>query len=123
MATFDDFIETADELIRENGAAVTLTRPGAGAYDPLLEIEGTADTTATVRAVGLPPGRSAAFVLGSLIGRKILQFYIAQKDQTLVAKQGDLITWVGGVIYKILWTTTYDPAGDGAIMTIAYGEA
>lgn len=121
MATYQSFIDLADKMIRAKGASATLTRPGDTGFDPVTQTATPDPDAATVRAVGFPPSRQAEHHIGSLVGRTVMEFYIALKSQTIVPSPGDLLRWAG-VEYRVIWSQTYDPAGDGAIFTLAYGE-
>lgn len=122
MATYDSAINAADGLIRRKGRAVTLTRTTAGTFNPVTQAEtGAVTTTHAFRAVGLPPGKSAEFRVGSLVGRNVVELHMAQKGQTVRPSPGDAVTW-DAASWTIFWSRTYDPAGDGAIYTLAYAE-
>lgn len=122
MGKYDGLSRTALNLIKAKGAATTLTRRTAAGFDPVTQIETTpSETTATFQAVGLPPARDAEKLIGSLEGRKLQLFYLAMFGQTLTPSEGDELAW-GGVPYTLIWKQTYNPAADGAILTVAYGE-
>lgn len=114
---------TAQRLLQRKGRRITLTRPGQGTID---EVAGTrtpgGDLTATFNVVGLPPGKSAEYQIGTLLGRVIEQFYMARVTGSLDPLPGDVIPWKGTTL-KLIWVATYDPDASGAILHMAYGEA
>lgn len=115
---------TAKRLLTAKGQRIIITRSGQGTAD---EIAGTrsagTDMTGLFACVGLPPGKSAEFQIGSLIGREIVSFYLARvAGQIVNPLPGDTIPW-GDRTYKIVWIATYDPDATGAILHQAYGEA
>lgn len=122
MAKYNAQIAMAAALITKKGKSITILRPGRTLTDPVTQAATLADPTAYVaNAVGLPPGRSAEFKIGSLANRRVIQFYIALRGLAITPQPGDEIAW-GGNTYKVIWVETYDPADDGAIISIAYGE-
>lgn len=120
MSTYAPQIASAFALINAKGADLPLRRTTT-TLDPVSQAATETVQTATFRAVGLPAGKSAEFVLGSLQRRNVIQLYVALKDQALIPQPGDVVTW-GGNDWPLIWCTTYDPAADGAILTIAYAE-
>ena len=36
--------------------------------------------------------------------------------------QGDEVLRPDGQVWKLIWSKTYDPAADGSVLTMAYGE-
>lgn len=121
MVKFQGFINLADRLIRAKGAAVTLTRSAQSGDDPVAQTATVADTAYTFRGVGFPAGNGAEKRIGSLVGRNVMEFYLAQKDQTIEPAPGDALAF-GSNTWRIVWSKTYDPAADGSIFTLAYAE-
>lgn len=124
MGTYDRQAASALALIKRKGRKITVTRAVADSFDPVTQdrIAGV-DITGEFFAVGLPPGRSSEFQIGSIVNRNVIQLYIARADQTMVPSPGDTVEW-GGLQYALLPPVThYDPADDGAVLTVAYGEA
>lgn len=122
MGKFDAFAATALSLIKAKGKQTSVRRPGSGLVDPVAQTRSGDDTTISAYVVGMPPGRSAEFRVGSLANRKAVEFYIAQKDLAFTVANGDEVYW-SSKWHKLFWSATYDPANDGAILTLAYGEA
>lgn len=121
MAKYDAFTALAARLISSKGAQTVITRTTRTMRDPVTQTGGGAATlTATIKAVGLPAGKSAEFAVGTLEKRNVMEFYIAH-DSNITPQPGDEMPW-GDHTWKLIWTATYDPAADGAIFTKAYGE-
>lgn len=122
MGTYDAQAKGALALITRKGTGVTLKRRSAASIDPVTQAQtGASVAEHAFKAVALPPGRSAEMRIGSLVGRNILQFHMAQHGQSVVPQPGDLIAFKG-LDWTVIWATTYDPAGDGAILSICYVE-
>jgi hypothetical protein len=121
VASYGALIDAAHRLIAVKGAALPLQRTTGVSYDPVTQARVTVTASYTFRAVGLPPGKSAEFRIGSLERRDLIELHIAQRSQTIRPEPGDIVTW-GGKQWTIFWSTTYDPAADGAIYTLAYAE-
>lgn len=121
-ATYAGPQNTVALLIGQKGALATLTRKVPGTFDPVTQVDtGATTTTETFNVVALPPGPDARFRVGSLENRNALEFYFSLKGRTLIPQPGDVVRW-DGRDYALFWSQTYDPAGDGPIMTLAYGE-
>jgi hypothetical protein len=117
----DGFVNAALSIIRANGGKGVLVRRVDGTFNPVTQLEANGDETRVeFDAVVFPPGKTAEKRIGSLIGKNIVEIYFAQKDKP-VPVPTDRFEWAGKV-YTIIWTETYDPAGDGPILTVAHGE-
>jgi hypothetical protein len=122
MGQYDAIRASAAALIARKGATVTLTRNLPGVFNPITQTEvGGSVLAVDFHAVGLPPGKSAEFQIGSMVGRRIMQFWFAYDGQAIVPEPNDGLRW-DGQDYVLIWSMTYDPAGDGAILTEAYAE-
>lgn len=121
MATYAGQINSVHAIISAKGREVTLRRSTVTLTDPVTQAQTATVQTWPFKAVALPPGKSAEFRIGSLQGRRLLEFHFAQKAQQTTPQPGDVVLW-GGQEWVIFWSTTYDPAGDGAIYTLAYAE-
>lgn len=123
MGKFDDMAQTALELITEFGASVTLTRAVDAIFDPVTQDRvAAAPVTGTFKAVEIPPGKSAEFRLGSLVKRNVIQLYLARWGVAMEPAPGDTLLWKGATYTILSPVTHYDPAADGAILTVAYAE-
>lgn len=124
MSLYGRQAASALALIKRKGRKITITRAAANTFDPVTQTRTAgAPVSEDFYAVGLPPGRSAEFQIGSIINRTVIQLYIARAGSTMVPSPGDTVEW-GGVQYALLPPVThYDPADDGAVLTTAYGEA
>lgn len=121
MGKYDAFAATALSLIGRKGADLIVTR-NASSFDPITEVETVAPgNTATFKAVGLPPGRSAVDRVGSLVDRNIIEFHIARLGVAMEPQPGDVAIW-GGQSWTLIEQTSYDPAADGPIYTRALAE-
>jgi hypothetical protein len=113
----------ARRLLTKKGKAVTITRDGQGAFDPLAgSMAAGGNSTAVFACVGLPPGKSAEFAIGSLVGRNLLEFHLARMSGALDPQPGDKLPWRGKT-YTLVWAAVYDPDDTGAVYAKAYGEA
>jgi hypothetical protein len=121
MARFLSMQQTAAALIAKNGSLVTLTRQGAGTFNPVTQADTATTETLQFLAVIIPPSQQARYTVGTLEGRDAVECYFALKGKTTTPQIGDVIT-VGSSKYRIFWTQTYDPALDGPIFTLAYAE-
>lgn len=121
MGAYDQPAATALRLITAKGAAVPIKRTVETMTDPVTQARTSTTTTYTMRAVGLPPGRSAAYRIGTLEGRKLLELHIAQKGLAIEPGPGDVVTWAGAE-WTVFWSDTYKPDGATAVYTLAYAE-
>lgn len=121
MSRYQTAIGTAAGLIARKGRQVQIQRTLKGEYDPITRQSADTVVTHGYDAVGLPPGRSAEFRIGSLEGRRVMEFHIARRGEAFEPLPGDILTWAGEP-WKLFWSSTLDPAADGAIYTLAYGE-
>lgn len=121
MSTYAALTDAALRLIQAKGAPLPLQRTATATFDPVTQARTTTTASYSFRAVGLPPGRSAEFRVGTLERRDLIELHIAQKSQIVRPEPGDVVTW-GGKSWTIIWAATYDPAADGAIYTLAYAE-
>ena len=125
MGKYDAQAESALDLIREKGGTATIERKASdGTFDPVTQVTtgASAAATAEVQAVRLPAGKSAEFRVGSLVNRNVEQVWVALYGVSLAPKNGDTITYADGSRWNVLWTTVYDPAGDGPIVAMLYAE-
>ena len=118
---FTSQINAADRLIRKFGGTVTLIRTTEGEFDPVTQERQPALQSALFRAAILPPGKSAEYRIGSIVGRNLIELHMAQKGQSMQPMPGDQVRW-SNYDWTIIWATTYDPSGAGAIYSKAYAE-
>lgn len=121
MGKYAGAASTALGLLSSKGANITLKRVTRGAFDPVTQTEARTEATYTFRGIVMPPSKSADFDVGTLQNRNAVQLTLAQKNMPIEPKPGDTVVWKG-YNWTIFWATTYDPAGDGAIYTVAYAE-
>ncbi len=121
MAKFDALARTALGLVTRKGGDAVFSRSSRAGIDPVTQ-DGTETTSgATLKAVEIPPGKSAEFVIGSLVGRNIIQLYVGRYGQAFAPEPGDLVNW-GANTFKVIHATHYDPAADGAVLSVIYAE-
>jgi hypothetical protein len=120
MAKYDAQATSASKLIAKKGVAVTLSRAGSSYFDPVTQADVATTQTFLLTGVFLPAGKSAEFKVGSLEGRNVVECYFA-KSASATPAPGDTFSFQGHR-WEILNTTTYDPAGDGSVMTQAYAQ-
>lgn len=121
MGKFLSFQETALSLITQFGGPVTVERAESALFDPITQQEMSNGETDEFMAVVLPPSQQAQYKAHSLEFRISQEVYFALKDKAFVPGPGDTFRW-NGRVYTIRHAQTYDPAGDGPIMTVAYAE-
>lgn len=120
MAKFLNAQATAAALIAKNGSAVTLKRRVPGGFDPVTQADvGELVATHTFLAVALPPGQQAKYQARTLEVSVAFEVYFALKGKSVRPQPGDIVT-LNGQDHKVFWATTYDPALDGPIFTLAY---
>lgn len=111
---------TANGLIGRKGAAATFTRVVPGTYNAVTQTETTTTSTFTLKAVGLAPGKSAEFRIGSLENRNLVELHVAPNGGN-TPKNGDKVRWAGAD-WTVIWVNALDPAADGSPYTLAYAE-
>jgi hypothetical protein len=115
---------TAQKLLSRKGATITVRRDAKHDRDPISGVKTpVAPTRSTFKGIGLPPGRSADKEIGSLIDRRVEEFYLSRTGPGFDPHPGDTVEGWKGRDWSIIWTTTYDPDASGAILTRCYGEA
>lgn len=122
MAKFLSAQQTAAALIAKNGSKVTLTRTATLGFDPVTDADLTQTQTEDFLAVVMPPSQQARFTAKTLERQIAYEVYFSLKGRTLRPQPGDMLR-LGDIDHKLFWATTYDPALDGAIFTLAYVEA
>jgi len=120
MATYDAASATAYNLIASKGSDVVFTRANSAGFDPVTQQETTSSTTLTLKAVGLPPGKSAEFRIGKLERRNIIELHCALQGGA-VPLPGDKALWAGSS-WTVLWVSELNPAADGAPYALVYAE-
>ncbi|MCO7058322.1 hypothetical protein [Pseudomonas juntendi] len=122
MTIYGDEIDSALEAIEEAGGPVVLRFEQPGERDPVSQEEtGGLVLTMNRRAVILPPGKSRDFEPGSLVGRDVVECWVAAKGAPHTPGKGwQLIA--GGKTRTVFWQ--YELAPDGApILWKLYAEA
>ena len=119
MGKFLSQQETALGLISQFGGPVTVQRSQSAFFDPVTQSEMLNGESDQFQAVVLPPGREAQYKARTLEFACSAEVYFALKDRAFVPGPGDTFCW-NGRSYTIQHSQTYDPAGDGPIMTVAY---
>lgn len=121
MGKFLSFQETALSLITQFGGPVTVTRSESALFDPVSQTDMAQGQTEEFMAVVLPPSQQATYKAKTLEINISAEVYFALKGRSFAPGPGDTFVW-GGQSYAISHSQTYDPAGDGPIMTVAYAE-
>lgn len=112
---------TALRLIKARGREAVFTRTTGGTFNPVAQATvGATTTTLRIFAVGLPPGKSAEFKIGSLVKRNLIELLCAPALGAPPA-EGDSVLW-GGYTWKVLWVDVLNPDGEGAVFAKAYAE-
>jgi hypothetical protein len=120
MGKYLSAAETAYALIARKGGDVPLVRRVETAFDPITQSAGVSEETYTFKGVCMPPSAAAKYRVGTLEGLDARECYLSSKEAVTPAV-GDVITWEGAS-WRIFWAQTYNPAGDGAIFTLAYAQ-
>lgn len=119
---YESLAASALALVSRKGRLTAFSRQSAGTLDPVTDtVTGQQPIAGLLPAVGLPAGKSAEFRIGSLEGRNIMEFHVARSGSSFAPQPGDDVSW-GGFTWRIFWTADYDPASDGAIYSLCYGE-
>lgn len=119
MGKFLSFQETALALITQFGGPVTVERSASALFDPVTQQEMTNGETEEFMAVILPPSTQAQYKAQTLEFQVTAEVYFALKDKSFVPGPGDTFS-ANGHPYTIQHAQTFDPAGDGPMMTVAY---
>ena len=119
MGKFLSFQEAALALISQFGGPVRVERSRGALFDPVAQTELENGDAEDFVAVVLPPSREAQYKAKTLEFSVTAEVYFALKDRSFTPGPGDVFHW-NGQLYTIQHAQTYNPAGDGAIMTVAY---
>lgn len=111
--------DTALRLIKKAGVLVTIDRKSSENFDPITQTELSDIASKEFYAVKLAPSREGYFKAQTLEFQFDAEVYIALKDAAFAPKPGDIVNFPNGS-YTISHSQTYDPADDGAILTVAY---
>lgn len=111
---------TAFNLIGRKGADAVFTRLSPATFDPVTQVETTSSEVFTLKAVGVPPGKSAEFRIGSLERRNLIELHVAPRGGT-TPQPGDTVNWAGAN-WTVIWANALNPAADGSPYTLAYAE-
>lgn len=120
MSKYGAAAAAAHNLIGAKGTDVTFTRTTADTFNPVSQVETLITTTFTMKGVGLPPGRTAEFRVGSLQNRNLIELHLAPRLGT-TPRPGDSVQWAGQQ-WTVIWVEILDPAADGAPYCKAYAE-
>lgn len=123
MTAYGDEIDSAYEMIEEDGGPIVLTFDGAATRDPVTQEEtGSAQPIiVTARGVVLPPGKSRDFEPGSLVGRDVVECWVAAKGIDTAPDKGWRLT-AGGKTRTVIWQQEYAPDGTPILWKL-YAEA
>ena len=120
MGKYDASAATAHSLIGAKGTDVTFTRTSVGSFNPITQVETITSTSFSMKGLGIAPGRSAEFKVGSLKNRNIIELHLAPLGGT-TPRPGDTVSW-SGANWTVIWVDVLDPAADGAPYCKAYAE-
>lgn len=119
MGKFLTYQETALALITQFGGPVSVERAASAFFDPVTQTELSNGETDDFMAVVLPPSNEAHYKAKTLEFACTAEAYFALVGRKFVPGPGDVFHW-NGRSYTIQHSQTFDPAGDGPIMTVAY---
>lgn len=121
MPKYASAASTANTLTASFGSAVTFKRTTKGTFNPVTQTDtGASTSTFSMTAVGIAPGRSAEYRIGSIVGRKLIELHCAPNLST-TPEPGDVATWAGKD-WRVIWANALDPAGDGSPYVLVYAE-
>lgn len=120
MGKYDAASALARNLIGAKGTDVTFTRSSVATFDPITQAESVTTVTFSMKGLGLAPGRSAEYAIGSLRNRNIIELHLAPQGGT-TPLMGDSVSWAGAN-WTVIWVDVLDPAADGAPYCKAYAE-
>jgi hypothetical protein len=119
MGKFLSFQETALALITQFGGTVRVERTQNALFDPISQSEMANGEVDDFSAVVLPPSAQAQYKAKTLEFSCSAEIYFALVGKNFTPGPGDTVT-AAGRKYTIQHAQTYDPAGDGPILTVAY---
>lgn len=126
MTAYAEDIQTAFEMISEAGGPITLSVVIPGTKDPVSQEELTPAQTITIntRGVLLPPGKSRDFEPGTLVGRDVVECWVAGKGVATTPENGWRLTRKGGAqkTWTVFWIQEYAPDGVPILWKL-YAEA
>lgn len=121
MAKYSAAAGLAASLLGKKGAPVVFTRTSGGTYDPVTQTAtGVSTTSFTMKGMGIAPGKSAEYRIGSLASRNLIELHLAPL-LGITPTPGDKVRW-GGADWTVIWASALDPAGDGAPYCLVYAE-
>ncbi len=121
MSRYDTLADNALALIRRMGALCAVTRTNSVLTDPVTQAKTETTNTMQFAVVGMPPGKSAEFRVGSLQGRSVIEFTAAPVDNVSVLMPGDKVSF-GGQSYVVFWASHIKPDGLRTVISTAYAE-
>jgi hypothetical protein len=108
-------------MISRYGGTATFTRTVSGTYNPVTQVETGGDSvTFSLPAVGMAPGKSAEYRIGSLEQRTLVELHVAPA-LGMTPQPGDTVSW-GGSDWKVIWANAMNPATDGSPYALVYAE-
>ena len=115
MTFYTDAQNDADELLREFGQALTLTKKTSGAYDPATGA--AAVTSTTYGVIGAVFDFPARAIDGTIIQQGDKKAIIAARSLSVVPDITDSLT-VKGIAHQIVNVKALEPAGTTVIYTL-----
>lgn len=121
MPKFSRASALATSLISRYGATATFTRTVRGTYNPVTQVETGGEVIEfALPAVGMAPGKSAEYRIGSIELRNLVELHVAPA-LGMTPQPGDTVLW-GGSDWKVIWANAMDPAVDGSPYALVYAE-
>jgi hypothetical protein len=120
VAIYSAQAKAAHNLIGKKGTSVAFTREVASTFDPVTQLQTVASTTFSMNGIGIGPGRSAEFRIGSLARRNVIELHLAPNLGT-TPRPGDKVRWAAAD-WSVIWVDALDPAGDGSPYCLCYAE-
>jgi hypothetical protein len=108
-------------MIARYGATATFTRTVAGTYNPVTQVEAGGEVIEfALPAIGMAPGKSAEYRIGSLERRDLVELHVAPA-LGMAPQPGDTVRWAGAD-RKVIWVNAMNPAADGSPYALVYAE-
>lgn len=122
MTIYGPQIDMAKRMIDAKGGQITLSVSIPGERDPITQEEvGGQQFSINTRGVILPPGKSRDFEPGSLVGRNVVECWVAAKGISQTPGKGWTLS-SNGKTWTIFWDQEYAPDGT-PILWKFYAEA
>lgn len=120
MSKYAGIAKTANNLLAKNGATITFTRTTDSSFNPVTQSASSSTKKFSMKGIGVAPGRSAEYRIGTLQKRNVMEFHLAPNLGT-TPQPGDKVRWLNAD-WTVIYVNDVNPAGDGSPYCMAYAE-